>query len=1030
MKGINVLSASTESVAEITATSPTADRRPLEHPAARFLTTLFGPDDIALFRPVETWTADGKKQSRVDYKKTLYRAGEATLMAFTTDQMLRWSEAERLNVFFGVCPRFGDKGQFDLAWQIRKVPALWADIDHIEIEAAQTRIKDSGLPQPSIIVNSGNGAHCYWLLNQPYLIDDVDDPVPVLTEWVVKDGKKVPRKYFVDEHGDEIPLQKRHLHPALSPKAQLVQDVLGGIAKKIGGDHTTDLTRLLRLPGTMNRKDERNGKSSVPCTLVTCDPNLRYSFAQFESLAAVAPATEQRQVIASLPLPKVRKITPTRQDKFDELITQSQLAPKGARSEADFALCCFAIRYGVARDLVWQAVENVGKFAEGGERYFDRTWERAENAVRLKLYDRHASEESARTTTKEFDDCPEGQAPRLVVLGTDESRVVDEVLQALLGLPDLYQRGGQLVEIVYDAELPACVLRREPGPRIARIMPSRLRELITLAARIVRVVGDGEYKPCHPPEWLVREIDARNHLPGLPHLEAIVQTPVMLSDGSILQIAGYDRRSGLYLAPRGTFPPIPDEPTLLDAQAARDKLLEVVADFPFQKPAHKSAWLAAALTPLARHAFNGPSPLFAIDANIRGSGKSMLADSIGHIACGRNLARTSAPADDEEARKKITSIALIAEPLVLIDNVAGMLGCPALDAALTGTTWSDRILGKSQMTGELPLTTIWFATGNNLIFAADTSRRALHIRLNSSLERPEDRSDFRHPKLMDWVDEQRHNLAVAGLTLLRAYHVAGRPAMAIKPWGSFEAWSELVRQAVVWCGADDPGSTRQELAQESDRDARLLRLLIDAWEAADPQHLGMTVVKAIELASQDGNSVLKAAIAELTPLGKDPSARSIGMKLHHLQGRVCGGKRFHRDDARNGAIWRILDISESATEADSCGTSGTSATISNPSVCDQETSHTYLYAHIATGENSPASGASPALPAERPNCNHLRPETWVQRDGSAYCAACDKFMGRTSPHDHNPSSSVLLCASPSADKSHARGTGESHDNLG
>jgi hypothetical protein len=42
--------------------------------------------------------------------------------------------------------------------------------------------------------------------------------------------------------------------PSLSPKAQDIQDILGGIASKIGGDHTTDLSRLLRVPGTLNRK--------------------------------------------------------------------------------------------------------------------------------------------------------------------------------------------------------------------------------------------------------------------------------------------------------------------------------------------------------------------------------------------------------------------------------------------------------------------------------------------------------------------------------------------------------------------------------------------------------------------------------------------------------------------------------------------------------------------------------------------------------------------------------------------------------
>ena len=36
---------------------------------------------------------------------------------------------ERANLFFGVCPRFGQSSQYDLEWQIRTVRVLWADLD-------------------------------------------------------------------------------------------------------------------------------------------------------------------------------------------------------------------------------------------------------------------------------------------------------------------------------------------------------------------------------------------------------------------------------------------------------------------------------------------------------------------------------------------------------------------------------------------------------------------------------------------------------------------------------------------------------------------------------------------------------------------------------------------------------------------------------------------------------------------------------------------------------------------------------------
>ena len=44
-------------------------------------------------------------------------------------------------------------------------------------------------------------------------------------------------------------------------------------------------------------------------------------------------------------------------------------------------------------------------------------------------------------------------------------------------------------------------------------------------------------------------------------------------------------------------------------------LSDVVCDFPFKSDAHRSAWIASLLTPLARYAFTGPAPLFLMDAN-------------------------------------------------------------------------------------------------------------------------------------------------------------------------------------------------------------------------------------------------------------------------------------------------------------------------------------------------------------------------------------------------------------------------------
>src|SRR5262245_60137324 len=256
--------------------------------------------------------------------------------------------------------------------------------------------------------------------------------------------------------------------------------------------------------------------------------------------------------------------------------------------------------------------------------------------------------------------------------------------------------------------------------------------------------------PARPPAWCVAAVHARAQWPRVRHLEAVVDYPVLRPDGSILARPGYDPETGLLLEPAGPLPEVPGLPTRNDALAARDALLEVVGDFPFERSAHRAAWLAGLLTPLARFAFAGPAPLFLVDANERGAGKGLLLDCASRIITGERFTIAAYTADEDELRKRITSLALSGDRLVLFDNLEGRFGNGVLDAALTGTAWKDRILGVNRM-AEAPLYMAWYATGNNVAVAADTARRICHCRLESSDERPEERSEFCHPNLLAWV---------------------------------------------------------------------------------------------------------------------------------------------------------------------------------------------------------------------------------------------------------------------------------------
>ena len=270
---------------------------------------------------------------------------------------------------------------------------------------------------------------------------------------------------------------------------------------------------------------------------------------------------------------------------------------------------------------------------------------------------------------------------------------------------------------------------------------------------------------------------------AFPVLEGIVCSPTLRPDGSLLMTSGYDPETGLYLDLNGTpYPPIPTHPTLDDARTAIGHLQEPLMDFPFAAPWHFSATLAAILSVVCRFTIMGNVPLFALRANTRGSGKSLLADVTSIIGTGRAAPRWPQVTDEEEERKRLLTVALAGYPCIHIDNVTRALGSPALDLALTAPSFSDRILGKHD-SREAPLSMVWLASGNNMQFKGDTARRIVPIDLDPKMEKPEERIGFKHNPLLPWVQQERPRLTVAALTIVKAFLRQAAHRRVSRLWG-------------------------------------------------------------------------------------------------------------------------------------------------------------------------------------------------------------------------------------------------------
>ncbi len=172
------------------------------------------------------------------------RNGKARSYFFKSVDNISWDEFREFNkqgynIYYGVGTRKEERGNKSA---ISEMVAIWVDVDakHFKSkqeawEHIQSTIATTGLT-PAYIVDSGNGFHLYFLLKEPELVDSNDD---------------IPR----------------------------LEGYVKGMAKLFGGDHTHDLSRIMRLPGFDNVKAPSNPK---PCEIIVSNPDQRYNLCDFE----------------------------------------------------------------------------------------------------------------------------------------------------------------------------------------------------------------------------------------------------------------------------------------------------------------------------------------------------------------------------------------------------------------------------------------------------------------------------------------------------------------------------------------------------------------------------------------------------------------------------------------------------------------------------------------------------------------------------------------------------------------------------
>lgn len=511
-----------------------------------------------------------------------------------------------------------------------------------------------------------------------------------------------------------------------------------------------------------------------------------------------------------------------------------------------------------------------------------------------------------------------GTRPLIRVINGELSRVVDDAEAALLkGNAPLYQRGGLIVRPAFE-EVKGAGGQSFMARQLVTASEPNVAEWMGLTANFEKFDGRShDFVPCDCPEKVAQTYLARRGAWRLRRLAGIIDAPTLRADGSILDAPGYDEATGLLLEPHGVvFPPIPSEPTQAEAADALKVLTDPIATFPFAADADRSVALSAILTGLIRRSLP-TAPLHGFSAPTAGSGKSLLVDIAALVATGRRVPVIAQGKTEEEAEKRLGAALMAGDAVISIDNCERPLGGDFLCQALTQPMVKTRVLGQS-INVEVPSNAAMFATGNNLTFLGDMTRRSLLCNLDPQAERPELRAFETNP--LDMIEADRGRYVVAGLTVLRAYHVAGRPPQAA-PLGSFTEWSRWVRDALLWLDERDPAETMEKV-RAADPKLEALATVMDQWATV----IGGTRVSArevIEIATSDTTETtppyrrafvyadFREALLVVAGDGGAINSKRLGKWLSAHADRIVRGRKLMADGGQQSAIrWRLIQVGD------------------------------------------------------------------------------------------------------------------------
>ncbi|HMP71774.1 MAG TPA: hypothetical protein PKE55_00775 [Kiritimatiellia bacterium] len=346
-----------------------------------------------------------------------------------------------------------------------------------------------------------------------------------------------------------------------------------------------------------------------------------------------------------------------------------------------------------------------------------------------------------------------------------------------------FLRGGTVVKVSHDSD---------GLPVLDEVRPAALASDFETVAQpskiIIRKEEGAEYAeevPTVCTEQTAKIIaNSERFRTELPPIHVVTRCPVLIErGGQLIEIAGYDRESGIYAAGEPTKP--------VDVETARAMLFDILDGFRFATPADKSRALAAIVTPalVLSGLLRGRAPIDLGEADDSQTGKgyrNKLTAAIYRFTVRAITQKTGGVGSLEES---FNTALIRGANFISFDNIRGKLDSQAVESFLTEDTYTARAPFREPVDID-PRRVVLMLTSNKADMTPDLANRASCVRI---LKR-KDGFQFRaYPEgdVLEHVRARQPEFLGAVHSVIRAWYEAGQPRTT-ETRHDFRRWAQTL----------------------------------------------------------------------------------------------------------------------------------------------------------------------------------------------------------------------------------------------